>query len=363
MASISVNEVDILIDKASTWGTAVDATSAGRLLHVSNLTVSPAFEEFTSPMIGFDNFIDSVTRLQLGLNVSVTCDTSYGGQWLLILASLLGTATASPAETTGGQGDYAHNFDLASNNNGKFTTLAWTVETDYALEIPSIKWSSVSVQQNNNGVGTVTFQGIGDRVVDNASVVNTYTEIMAETHPTYQAAVLGSTAGTNHYLRLNAQAGAGLTSGENIEILNWGFTLERPMQARYVLRGANSAYTLEPLQLDKSRGEFFFQAAEINDGAINGIVEWLANSQKKAEVFMDGAQIGSGVNTSLKFQFPKLFPAGAMPTGYDVPSANALMQPTFRYQLAKASAAPTGMTGVTNYLRAVTIDTRSTAYA
>ena len=359
MATISVNEVDICIDKAATWGTAVDLTTAGRLIHASNWSVTGAFDEFSQNDIGFDNFRTEVERLGFNLDVSMTCDLSYHGQWLMILASIMGTSTASPAETTGGQGDYLHVIDLASNNKGKFMTAAWSVEDDYVLEIPSIKWHTFTIESNANGVGTFSAQGIGDRLVDNASASNTYAEITAETYPTYQACVLG---GTNHYMRFDDYSTTtALTNADDKNILNYKLTIARPMQKRFTLRGANSPYSLEPLQLNKTTGEFQFQMSEIDNAQIDGIVDWLAQQKVMSELFFDGAQIGTGVNTSIKIQLPYMEHKGTMPTGYDVPSSNTLMQPTFMFNLLKATTAPSGMSGVTNYARINTIDERITA--
>lgn len=359
MATISVNEVDVCIDKASTWGTAVDLTSAGKLIHVSNWSVSAAFDEVTQNDIGFDNFRTEVERLGINVDVSMTCDLSYHGQWLMILASIMGTSTGSPAEQTGAAGDYLHAIDLTSNNKGKFMTAAWTVEDDYVLEIPSIKWHSFTIESNANGVGTFSAQGIGDRIVDNASASNTYAEVTGRSYPTYQACVLG---GTNHYLRFDDYSvSTALTNADDKNILNYRINVARPMQKRFTLRGANSPYSLEPLQLNKTTGDFQFQMSEIDNSQIDGIVDWLAQQKAMAEIFFDGAQIGAGVNTSIKIQLPYLEHKGAIPSGYDVPSSNTLMQPTFMFNMLKAPAAPSGMTGVTNYLRVTSIDERSAA--
>lgn len=360
MAWIASNEVDIGIKTGATWDTAADMATNATLLRVSNITVSAAFQEFSPRDIGFDNFRTVVTKLGLDVNVTITADVSYDGVWLHLLAALMGTSTSSPSETTSSQGDYLHNIDLASSNYGDFVTIAWKVEDDYVLEIPSLKITSFSLTHPANGVGQITFQGIGSRVVDNASVTNSVSDLNALSYTTYEPAVLGA---TNHYLRIDDYStGTALSNADDKNILSYNLAITRPMQNRLTLRGANSKYTLEPLQLGVTTGTFGFQMSLIDNSAIDGIVEWLGATKLMAEVFFDGSQIGSGVNRSIKLQLPYLEHIGAMPTGYDVQSNNGLMQPTFTYNLLQAPSAPSGMSGVTNYLRVAQIGTRSTGW-
>lgn len=359
MAAIAVNEVDVGIKKGSTWGTAADLTSAGKLMHLSNLTVTANVDEHVRRDIGFDNFRTDIDRLGHNVDVSITCDLSYHGAWLDVLASVLGTSTSSPAEENENEGDYKHEMDLTSRNAGKFSTLVWTHESDAVLEIPSIKWHTFTIESAANAVGTFSAQGIGDRVVRNSSASNTYAEVTALSYPTYQAAVLG---GTNHYFRFDAySADTALTSADDKKILNYRIVVSRPMQRRMVLNGASTPYTLEPHQLGLTTGELVFQMSEIDDSQIDGIVDWLDQTKRMAEIFFDGAQIGGGSNTSIKIQLPYIEHKGSMPTGYDVPSNNTLMQPTFSFNLLQAPAAPAGMTGVTNYIRVTSIDEYASA--
>lgn len=354
MASISTPEVDAIIRLGSTWGTAVavDTVTAGQSIHLSQLSITDGFEEFQPRDIGFDNFVTKITRMKRSVGVNITCDLAYHGAWLFILACIMGGDSVS-----GSTPEYTHTMDLTSNNNGKFTTMAFKVEDDYALEMPSIKWTSFTIQSDANGVGTFSAQGIADRIVDNASVVNTITKINAASYPTYDAAVLG---GTNHYFRTNTASGSGLTSGEDKNILSYSISISRPFNPRFTLRGANSAYTLEPRQLGPTIGTTSFKMSEINDATIDGYNEFLSQTKKKIELFCDGTLI-SAVNASMKIQIPAA--ESKMPQGYDIPNNSSLMQPTYTYNLLKAAAAPTGMSGVTNYARFVFINERASAYA
>ena len=56
MAYINANEVDIGMVVGATWGTAVDLTTAGRLIHCSSFDDSAIYETLKVNDAGFDNF-------------------------------------------------------------------------------------------------------------------------------------------------------------------------------------------------------------------------------------------------------------------------------------------------------------------
>lgn len=355
MASITTPEVDIVIKPAATWGTAIDVTAAtaGLALYASAFTINDGFGEFQPRDIGFDNFITNVIRLERSVTLSFTSDLSFHGGWLFGLALFQGGDTV-----TGAGPEYTHTMDMVSSIFGKFATIAMKVEDDYAIEFPSVKFTSITISLAANGVGTVSFNAMADRVVQNASVVNTISKINSTSYPTYDAKPLGD---TNHYFRMNAASGGGLSGSNDLQILNMSLTMSRPFDARRVLRAANTKYTLEPRQKQPTVATLQVQLAEINDGALDGYNEFDSQTAKKAEIFIDGAVIGGGsTNASLKIQLPRLLPSQV--AGYNVPNNASEMQPSYTYQIVKASSAPTGMTGVTNYARFVAITEKSSAY-
>lgn len=360
MASINTQQAKVAVGKGVTWGTAVDLTGGGvgANIHTSALTIGGSRGRFTPNDNGFDNFISELELLEYSVDLSLTFDLTYQGIWKIFVAALFGTVTGSPAENNVGEGDYLHDFDPASSVAGNFLTLAYLLEDDRSLEFPSVKPISFAITQSTNGVGVITVNCIADRLVTN-SPVNSQADIDSLSYPTYQAAVLGD---TNHYLRLNTQSGGALSSADDMEILNYNFSFNRPLQRNYPLRGANTKYTTEPAQLDVCTGQLSFLLNEIDDGSLDILDDWNDGNEKKAEIFIDGDQIGSGDNTSIKLQMPRLSPSEGVPAGHDIPSSRQLMQPTATYDMLKASAAPTGMTGVTNMCRMETVETRSAAW-
>ena len=358
MASINANEVDIGVVKGATWGTAVDLTSAGKLLHATSLSITGGYEIVQPNDAGFENFITENTRIRENFDVSITCDLSYGGTWLQFVAALLGTASA-PSEQTVGEGDYLSTLDLASENRGDFLTVAWKNEDDKILEIPSLKVSAIDVNMETPGTGTITITGMGDKLLYDTAATNTIAILNGLTAPTYQMAAFS--CGTNIYARVgDYSTGTALSASDDIQIMNFTFNVTRPLQRRYVANGSDSCRTLEPYQAGKTTGTFNFQLSEIDDSIYDLVNIFQNATQQMAEIFFDGDQIGAGVNTSLKLQFPYMQNDELPETGFT--SNTDIRQPTVNFTLLQAPAAPAGMSGVTNYLRVTTIDERSSAY-
>lgn len=352
----STNEAKIALKKGATWGTEADITSGGLFLYANNVTVSGGFDNFTPNDIGFAGKPTQLKRLSGSFNVSITCDTTFNQSWLALLGALMGTES-SPTETTGGQGDYLRNFDLADSNVGLFYTLGWKIETDRTLFLPSVKIQSFKMEGAVNANPKISFTGICDLIVESAT--NLASEIDALTPSAYESAIFG---GADPYFRANAQGGAGLSSGVNIPVSSFSVELTRALQTRYTLRGANSYYTIEPLQLGDIQCFVSFKISELDNATYDSWGIWAAQTEQKAEIYMAGAAIGTGIKRSIKMQFPRLSPTGEIPSGHDISGPNSLFEPSIRFQALKASSAPTGMTGVTDLIRVASVDLRSTKW-
>lgn len=342
--------------KKTTWGTEGDITSGGIYLFASNITCSGGYETVYSRDFGTSGKRTIQRRTRAAFNVSITCESTFGQGWLALLSGLMGTESV-PAETTGGQSDYSRNIDLADYPSVCWT-LVYSVETDKTRCIPSLKITSASFAGDAAGVGTWTFQGIGHSFIESSS--NTVSEIAALSTYTYDQAILG---GGNHYFRYGAYSTVtALTSTNNLPILNISLSLERPLQGQHVLQGANSFFVTEPLQQGDTMGSISFRLPTLESSVADLMSDWYTAPYKMAELFYDGTQIGTGVNHSIKIQLPYLQSPGELAGGQDLPSNNQFFQPAINLTMLKASSAPSGMSGVTDYLRVVSIDKRSSKW-
>jgi len=350
MSDISRAESKILMGMGSVWGTPRDlaASGVGYLSH-ARLTFTDSFNEYRPNDVGFDLFIRDTLKLQRSVGVTYTCDMQWNApSWLQVLACVMGGTTSSPAEATETEGDYVHTITLTSNNKGKFMTLAFLIEDDEALEIPSVKWNTCTLTWTTNGVGTFTASGIGDRVVLNANAQNKANVINAGSYAgAFQAAPLGALNAGNHYFRLNDSDGDALGSGDDMEIQGCTLTVNRAMDPKYVLRAANSPFTVEPRQTTLTEATFQFTHWKIDSSIRDWYANFLAEKLAKGELHFDGDQIGDGENQSLMLQMPGMKPAPDAPGGYGVDDNSSHAEPNPSYTLLKLESAPTNMTGVT----------------
>jgi hypothetical protein len=363
MASNNANNTTVAIGNATTWGTAVDLASVGvgKLIYCTSLSITGGYETVQPNDAGFGNAITELARTKASFEISITCDLSYHGQWLQPLASFLGAAS-TPTEQTVGQGDYLHNLDLTSSgtySEGKLQTLCFAIESDKIAEIPTVIWTSASINMEAAGVGTVTLTGIGSNLLYDTDATNVFATFASLTAPTYQTSVF---CGANHYVRLDDYSTTtALTNADDKEILNFNIELSRPLEAIYVSRGALTNFPNKPRQAGVTTGTFSVQLAEIDSSKYNFLTKWKNRTRQMAEIFVDGAQIGTGVNTSIKIQLPYMQMDELPETGF---SGNTdLRQPTLNFTLIKPATAPSGMSGVTNYCRFAVITERATAYA
>lgn len=347
MANITFNNVYASLKKGSTWGTEVIVTS-GINLYASAITLSGGFADFLTRDFGQGGKRTNNARLANTSDVTITCDLTYGQGWMTLLSGFLGTESV-PAETTVGESDYGGNFDMADSTNGLFWTLAYLIETDRVMVIPSLKVVSCTITIDINGAGSVSFQCMADRIIESST--STAANVSGNTAYPHETATYG---GTNHYFRIHDYStGSSLSSTHDKEISGFVINMARPHQRRYGLRGANTAYTLEPLQLGPIDATCQVKFTELQNSSYDIFGDWLSPGFKMAEAFIDGSAINAGVNRSFKLQLPYLKIKGQLPPGHDVQSNNGLFLPQATYDMLKAAAAPSGMSGVTDLIRVV----------
>ncbi len=363
MAGIVSNDTIVSFKKLTTWGTAVAVTGGLRLQNAS-FNPTGQFEEFFSRDTGIGKKRTVQMRGAGSFGLDITCDLTFGQPYLAFVAALFGTES-SPTETTVSQSDYSRTLDIADATYGA-SLIAWSLcftTEDSAgarhVEIPSVKVTNVRVVIPNNGVGSITFQCVIDRMVITGwtSSYANVTGVAATSN--YELAVFN---GANSYFRMNAQSGSGLSGTDNKQVEELEFNFSRPVEPQWVSRGSNSPYIIEPKELGQLQATLRVRFGEINETSQNILDMWLNKTAQKAEIFYDGLQIGSGVNTSHKWQFPSLVAKTPFPGGYGWGSNAQLMKPEITFECMKASAAPTGMTGVTDLVRLTTIDRRSTKW-
>lgn len=367
MAAIPGSLMTAALVQGGTWGSAADAAAgspkAGRKFHVSSVSINSSFGSSTTADNGYDNFLTALTQQELTVEVSITCELTIANIWPQALYSFMcgGGVTQTPAENNTGEGDYLHVGTMTSSVAGEFLTFAHKLEDDKAMEIPSLKITGITTGMTVNRVPTITFTGIGDKVVYPA-VTNTHTKIdTLDADPTYRVAY----GAANHYFRLATRStSTELDSGDDLQITAWNMSMQRAYDRGFVLRGANSKYTLEPLQIGPITGTLSFTLLSYDDAVKDIMADWLANTAMMASCYMDGTQIGAGDNRSLQFLWNKLQPTGPIPSP-NGPSGNGRVSPTMQYTIldvdTDTETATAGMT-TTKAMRVEVVTERSAKY-
>lgn len=363
MADIGTAEVKFGITKGSTWGTAA-AFSGAKLIH-GTFTIQTSRGVFEPRGVGFDNMPTGSLDLDETVNVSMTVDLRYGCEVFQAVTMVLGD-DAVGAEITMDQDDYPHVIKMTNNNYGLFSTFLSSIGTGSTdvLEIPSVKWTDFTISQVIGGqdtIGTVQVNGLGSGLKIRAAATNALSALSGAsymnetTHPNFAALT-----GANAYFRLNDEDGAALDSGDDIEIMSYSFGVSRPFNPKRTLRGALTPYIIEPRQAGNTKGFLTFKLANIS--SYDWLTDWAAKTYKKAEVYQEGEDIGTGDPLSYTWMFPHLRPGGALGSGFDAPNNNSEMEPEVTFDMYRAVSAPAGMTGHTNFCSILATNSRSTAY-
>lgn len=348
---IKVN-ADVGLVQGATWATEVACTKSMR---VSQLTVADGRDQIGPRDHDIGNMVAEYKDGARNVSVNMSSDLTFGGQWIQLLAGLMGTATASPAEVNAGQGDYLHNLDIDAVSAPKFFSIAYDAETDVVRSVPSFMPTQITIAGNVNGMGTVSVSGIGNKSLK-SSATNTTAVLNALSHTTvYEAGVFN---GTNLYIRNDTVANAPLTSADNLPIESFSLTINKPVEAYFGMRGALTEETYAPVLSGLVTGSLQCTLAYLDDSVMDWFAHYDAKTRMMAEIFLDGAIIGAGANRSLKFQMPRLKPVTSGGEGIE----GTKPKPTITFQMEVATSAPSGMSGVTNLLRVVSVDPRSTAY-
>lgn len=335
----------------STWGTGVTVDTRLR-----TTTQRPNTQRNVLGTVGHDSRKRKKAKLaEENVTYDLTCPLTFGGHWLDLYGLFAGTESVR-TEQTASQGDDLQTIDI-SDNNSAFATMAWDAESDVVEELPSYMVTQANFQGAHNALGSVSFSGIASEHINTAgSATNADTDLDALTYGQTEEDVVFN--GTNVYFRVgDYSTGTALDSSNDLVAQQFSISVAKPVQPRFGMRGASTHKTLLPKDSGIVEVLFNFTLESIDDAGMDLLAKYNAVTDLMAEIFVDGAQIGTGVNTSLKFQLPALRATQPGERGY---AGQATMtRPTFALTAFVPAAAPAGMSGVTELLRLTTIDSRA----
>lgn len=343
MPSIENRLNNAAVIKGATWGTAAQAGAAG-------LGISPTNKgaiKYSAPVLECDEVTNAN---EVGIDfanvnpVDFTLDFNHNfeGRENLLLASLIGSdSEVQQGATTA----WMHTMAMADSASGIFVTYA-VDKNDKVYVVPSAKVTKASFSMSNGYIKS-SFSLRGNTVTDADAVVTALTSV------TYPQTCASRLKYSGAVFRINAQGGSDFGAGDVVAPSAFTLDIERKFDS---VHAAGSANIIEPRENDKPTVRLVMEFPRMDATNEAWLAALKAKTEYKADITITGAIISGAYAYQLKFQFPRL-----LLEDFDVPESGLLgVKATFRAVVA--SAAPTGMTGLTKPVTINLMNTLSTGY-
>lgn len=338
MASISGAQTAMAVQVATTWGTAVASGAGDRFAGEAQINFNSNI--LSSRTIGSGQFMRAnFTRGAFIPTVSLTADLGYRNNCDTLIAAFMGTSGA-PTLVTVGQGDYKHTITFNTTLNARYISFGYTDTDSTSIEVPTAAVRTIGVKTTSvPGYLDFTAELLGNNVVFPGST-NTYAAINATTF----------TEGTPELVacdfvdafRTNAQSAGTLVGGSLYSITGFDFSMTRNQDIIPEIKG--SAGLSAPVSSGVAEGTLNLTVKELATQAYYTV--WSAETAQKALIDIQGTQIGSGTNKTFIIQFPRILLTQEPQYQVNTDGTNTL---GLNFQLAVASANPTGMTSTYPY--------------
>ena len=338
MASISGAQTNMGVKIATTWGTAVACGTANRF--VAEVTPNFNVNELTSRTIGSGAYmLSSATRGNFIPTVSVVGDMGYRNNCDVIIAQLWGTS-GTPSEVTASQGDYKHTITMNTTLNAKYLTLAYEDASATTMEFSTCACRSIGLK-TTSVPGYLEFSAellantatLSSSTNTNATLANcTFTEGTAEL----------TACDFSDLYRQNTSSGGSLSGSDQYNITGFDFSFNRPQDIVPEIKGASG--NAAPVSSGYWDGTFNVTVKELADHAMYTL--WSAETAYKAYVDVQGTQIASGTNKTVRLYLPKMLLVTEPQYNLTSAGTNTL---SLSWRLLKASSNPTGMSSTYPY--------------
>jgi hypothetical protein len=336
--------------KGTTWNLAVSVNAANRGLVTTDFTapsgIGPLIYDNSLTGSGFQaNAIRGLVKPNFPLNGNLR----YTGLEHMI-AMAMGTAGAPVQQ--GATTAYLHTFQLATNLDGLFDTIA-ADKVVSIWELPSVKYTGFTLTLTADGLATFSVPIVASSVKVTSGQVNTTLAAV-----TYRSKI-HNVFGTHVKVRGNAASAAALSDSDKIYPSQLTLTYTRNMDGDFVFDQSGIAsepsYTDVPtMTLDLTFPIYGTSAQQQGNSFFTNAA---AETAMKLDITMTSPQLaGVGFPYSITIEIPNAVIAdpqapvngpGKIPT-------------TTQLAMIEASAAPLGMTGLTKPFRWLQISGMST---
>lgn len=340
------------IEQGSTWGTEV-AVGANDGLWPESLDISRAsFELFEDPSLtGNPNMNKGDVGRQI-FEGALVLPWRYGYNIPRLAAFALG------ADSISGVGPFAHAMAFQDRLT-KFLSLAWRVQQNSSTprfdSVPSAMIEEITFIAERGQPGRVTLRLLGSNKARDGGV-NGSTQIDALTQPDQIQPILG----TDGVVRLNAQGGGALGSGDVLKPDMVAISIRRSLARDHKMDSALGTKMSQPVEVDRPEIRL-----ELGFPGLGGTGSFASDPDEFMDAFEGETEKKADVTFTLAstniwlFQLPRLQVVEDPPR--HVPATGRYPHRVVLRGLV-ASAAPTGMAGITQPVVLTVTDQLSAAY-
>ena len=332
MPGVTGADVKAAYAVSNTWGTPASVTAQVLLRSTDGMDGMPALvddDAFTQSFIGEGEAGDfPALTPELGMQLR------YEGAAPKFIAYAMGSA-AAPSSVSAGANSipaYSHLLTMAASLT-KFVTLAID-ESQYVLEIPTLKIRGFSLKVGENGRMMISFPTVGAKP-NYASAVNTNSTVGGAAAPS----LLNRAYRRQGVFRMNLQSAGSLTASDaNAFVTDLTVGIQTPLTTDDYVFGQD--FIIEPDFNGFAEFPLDITFARMNTSTANSLVVAAQTAKVfKADLTFTGAYINSTTPRTITFEWPALQVVDfkAPLTGHDV------VRPVLSFRAKQASAAPTGM--------------------
>lgn len=336
--AVSGTRTNIIVCKASTWGTATAASTGDK--YIGELTWKNGAEVLKKRSQGSGKFMTSgFTRGAYKPTVVLTGDVYANSAFGKILAQFMGADSVS-AEQTASQADYIHTITVAAQS--KYLSVAFESSDATVIEFPTCSVRSLTISTTSiPGYLQFTAELVANKV-EFSTAVNTNAVLAAAT--IVDTEVFAPSDEDDFWL--DTQASGSLASGDQFNLISYSLEMSRPQESVNEIKG--SAGNGAPVVQDDFAASLTLGVASLKNHAI--IAHHVTEAGLKSLFTIEGSQIGSGLNKALNIYVPRMQLIQEPDYGITNPGINPV---TYKFDISAADSNPTGMTSQYPYLTLV----------
>jgi hypothetical protein len=324
----------------NSWGVAASVTKGAYFTTDGGMKYQPVFNEdraWGQTFLGPSELGDIQPP-----DLSLPGQARYTDSHYILEALAMGSPAAVAISTSvaGQVTSWLHVMDLSPSTDGLGITLAQDRKL-FTAELTSAKVYGFGETVGEGGIVNQTFKVLGSKTTITSSI-NINSTVYGASYP----ALNGRISRKQGVIRMNAQGGGALGSSDVQQVETCEFTFERPQDRSFIY---GQDYIIEPADNEFPEVMVTFGYPRMNTVSANSLETGLrAGTAYKADLTYTGATyINSTDRYSKLYQFPYM-----ELQDFEAPPAGAAqVKPKAMFKLKLPSAAPTGMTGVTNPFR------------